>query len=197
MNWRFTMSTSTPASLLSAIPGYTAGTWVIDPVHSDVSFTVRHLVVSKVRGNFRSFQGEIVLGPDPLDSSVSVSIDMSSIDTGNADRDTHVRSPDFFDVEQYPTMTYRSTGVRPGEDGFVVEGELSLHGVTKPVELALEVNGFQPATPFGDSRVGFSATTEIDRSDFDISFNMLLEGGGLGLGEKVKVALEVEAVLQV
>ena len=190
--------TTSPTPLLSAaIPGYTAGTWVIDPAHSDVSFTVRHLVVSKVRGSFRTFEGEIVLGPDPLDSSVSVSIDLASIDTGNADRDTHLRTADFFDIEHHPTMTYRSSGVRAGDDGFVVDGELSLHGVTKSVELTLDVNGFQPVTPFGDSRVGFSATAEINRSDFDIKFNMPLDGGGLALGEKIKVALEIQAVLQV
>jgi polyisoprenoid-binding protein YceI len=128
------MSTTTTTLSPATIPGYTAGTWVIDPVHSDVSFSVRHLVVSKVRGNFRSFEGAVVTAADPLDSSVSVSIDLASIDTGNADRDAHVRSADFLDVEQYPTMTYRSTGVRVDGDGFVVEGELSLHGVTKPVE---------------------------------------------------------------
>ncbi len=190
---------STPQATLpvNTIPGYTPGTWVIDPVHSDISFTVRHLVVSKVRGNFRAFEGEIVTAPDPLDSSVSVSIDLASIDTGNADRDAHLRSADFFSVEEYSTMTYRSTGVRSDGENLVVEGELTLHGVTKPVELALEVNGFQPVTPFGDSRVGFSATTEIDRNDFGITFNMVLEGGGLGLGEKIKVALEIQAVLKV
>jgi polyisoprenoid-binding protein YceI len=178
------------------IPGYVAGTWKIDPVHSEVGFTVRHLMVSKVRGRFTAFDGTFVTGVDPLDSSVAATVQLDSIDTGNADRDAHVRSADFFDTEQYPTLTYRSTAIRPHGDGFVIDGELSLHGVTRPVALELEVNGFQGVTPFGDSRAGFSATAEIDRRDFGIVFNAPLEGGGVTLANKINIHLEVEAVLQ-
>jgi polyisoprenoid-binding protein YceI len=153
-------------------------------------------MVSKVRGRFGSFQGTFVTADNPLDSSVEAAVELASIDTGNADRDAHLRSADFFDVDQHSTLTYRSTGIRSDGDDFIVDGELSLHGVTKQVPLHLEVNGFQADTPFGDSRVGFSATAEIDRRDFGIEFNMVLEGGGVGLGNKVQISLEIEAVLQ-
>ena len=178
------------------IPQYVTGTWAIDPVHSDVSFSVRHLVVSKVRGRFGAASGTFVTADDPLASSVNATIDLASIDTGNPDRDAHVRSADFLDVEQYPDLVYRSTGVRADGDGYIVDGELTLHGVTRLVPLALEVNGFQPTTPFGDTRVGFSATAEIDRQDFGITFNMALDGGGLGLGNKIAINLEIQAILQ-
>jgi polyisoprenoid-binding protein YceI len=178
------------------LPGYIPGTWVIDPVHSEVSFSVRHLMLSKVRGRFTSFDGRFVTGDDPLDSSVEATVDLSSIDTNNPDRDAHVRSADFFDVEQYPTMTYRSTGVRATDNGFVVDGELSLHGVTRSVPLALEVEGFLPTSPFGDTRVGFTASADINRNDFGVKFNMVLDNGGVGLSEKVHITLDIEAVLQ-
>jgi polyisoprenoid-binding protein YceI len=178
------------------IPGYIAGTWAIDTTHSEVGFTVRHLMVSKVRGHFTDFAGTFVTGENVLDSHVEATLQLASVDTSNADRDAHVRSADFFDVEQYPTLTYRSTGIRADGDGFVIDGELSLHGVTREVPLSLEVNGFQAVTPFGDSRAGFSATAEIDRRDFGIVFNAPLEGGGVGLSNKVNIYLEVEAVLQ-
>ena len=184
------------ATDFKTVPQHITGTWVIDPVHSDVSFSVRHLVVSKVRGRFGAFSGTIVTAEDPLASSVNATIELASIDTGNADRDAHVRSADFLDVEQYPELVYKSTGVRAEGDDYIVDGELTLHGVTRPVTLALEVNGFQPVTPFGDTRAGFSATAEIDRQDFGITFNMPLEGGGLGLGNKIAIHLEIEAILQ-
>ncbi|MFO7591268.1 MAG: YceI family protein [Acidimicrobiia bacterium] len=180
----------------STVPGYLAGTWAIDPTHSEVGFSIRHLMVSKVRGRFTGFTGTITTADDLVASSVEATIDLASIDTGNADRDTHVRSADFFDVEAHPTMTYRSTGVRADGDGFVVDGELTLRGVTRAVPLALEVHGFLPESPFGDTRFGFSATAEIDRRDFGIEFNSALDGGGVLLGEKVQVALEIEAIRQ-
>jgi polyisoprenoid-binding protein YceI len=153
-------------------------------------------MVSKVRGRFADFQGTFVTADDPLTSSVEATVELASIDTGNADRDAHLRSADFFDVDQHQTLEYRSTGIRPDGDGYIVDGELSLRGVTKQIPLHLEVNGFQADTPFGDNRAGFSATAEIDRRDFGIEFNMVLEGGGVGLGNKVQISLEVEAVLQ-
>ncbi len=123
------------------IPGYISGTWAIDPVHSEVSFTVRHLMVSKVRGRFTRFAGTFVTGEDPLESSVEATVELASIDTDNADRDAHIRSADFFDVERYPTLTYRSTGIRRDGDGFIVDGELSLHGVTRSVPLTERLPG--------------------------------------------------------
>lgn len=178
----------------STIPGYQAGTWVIDPTHSEVSFSVRHLMVSKVRGRFARFSGELVTGNDPVDSSVEATVDLASIDTNSEDRDAHLRSPDFLDVETYPSLTYRSTGVRADRDGYVVDGELTLHGVTRSVPLALEVHGFLPESPFGDSRVGFSARAEISRKEFGISFDAPLENGGVVVGDKIQVDLEVEAI---
>jgi polyisoprenoid-binding protein YceI len=180
-----------------AIPGYLTGTWAIDPVHSEVSFTVRHLMLSKVRGRFTDFAGTFVTAADPVDSSVNATVELTSIDTANPDRDAHIRNEDFFDVDKFPQLVYRSTAVRPDDDGgFVVDGELTLHGVTRAVPLQLEVNGFQPETPFGDTRAGFSATAEIDRREFGIEFNSPLAGGGVGLANKINITLEIQAILQ-
>jgi polyisoprenoid-binding protein YceI len=159
----------TATDTLTTIPGYTAGTWAIDPVHSEVGFTVRHMMVSKVRGRFTNFSGEIVTGASPLDSSVN--------------------------VENHPTMTYRSTGVRRHGDDYIVDGQLTLKGVTKDVPLALELNGFGP-DPYGGTRAGFTATAEISRGDFGVSYNAAIEGGGVVVSDKVTIQLEVEAVLQ-
>jgi polyisoprenoid-binding protein YceI len=177
------------------IPGYVAGTWSIDPVHTEVGFAVRHMMVSKVRGRFRTFSGQIVTGENPLDSSVTAEIDLSSIDTGNEQRDAHIRSADFFEVETYPTMTYQSTGVRQHRDGFIVDGKLTLKGVTKDVPLTLELNGFGP-DPFGGTRAGFSATAEINRRDFGVNFTAVMETGGAVVSDKITIHLEIEAVLQ-
>jgi polyisoprenoid-binding protein YceI len=177
------------------IPGYVTGTWVIDQAHTDISFSVRHLMVSKVRGKFRTFEGTLQTAENPLESSVTATIDLTSIDTNNEQRDGHIKSKDFFEVESYPTMTYRSTGVRVDGDAFILDGELDLHGVTKSVPLALELNGFGP-DPYGGTRVGFSATTEINRRDFGIDISMPLDGGGAVVGDKISITLEVEAVLQ-
>ena len=179
----------------TAIPGYTAGTWTIDPVHSEVGFSVRHMMVSKVRGRFTSFSGEIVTGADPLDSSVTADIALDSIVTGQEQRDAHIRSADFFDVENHPTMTYHSTAVRAHGDSYVVDGELTLKGVTKDVPLALELNGFGP-DPYGGTRAGFTATADISRSDFGVSYNAAIEGGGVVVSDKVTIQLEIEAVLK-
>jgi polyisoprenoid-binding protein YceI len=187
--------TTTDAGTLTGIPGYVAGTWSIDPVHSEVGFAARHMMVSKVRGRFRTFSGQLVTGKDPLDSSVTAEIDMSSIDTGNEQRDGHIRSADFFEVENHPTMTYRSTGVRRQGDGFVLDGELTIKGVTRQVPLNLELNGFGP-DPYGGTRAGFSATGELNRSDFGVSFNAVMETGGAVVSDKITLHLEIEAVLQ-
>ena len=168
----------------TSIPGYVAGTWNIDPVHSEVGFSVRHMMVSKVRGKFDTFSGQFVTGEDPLSSSVN---------TGNEQRDEHIRSADFFEVEKNQKMTYRSTGVRAVDGEYVLDGELTIKGVTKNVPLKLELNGFGP-DPYGGTRAGFSATGEINRSDFDVKFG-LAEGGGAVVSDKVTLQLEIEAVL--
>lgn len=181
----------------ATIPGYVTGTWDIDAVHSDVSFTVRHMMVSKVRGHFRAFSGEIVTAENPLDSKVTATIDLNSIETGNEQRDNHIRSADFFETEKYQEMTYRSTGVRADGEDFIVDGELSLHGVTRPVSLKLELGGFGPdAMNPGGTRAGFSATGEINRRDYGIDITMPMDGGGVVIGDKIQINLEIEGVLR-
>ena len=179
------------------IPGYVAGTWVIDPVHSEVSFVVRHMMVSKVRGRFDKFEGTFVTGEDPLSSSVTASVDLSSINTGQEQRDAHIRSADFFEVEKYPEMTFVSTGVKAGEEGFILEGDLTLKGITKAVAFNLEVNGIGPDA-YGGTRIGFSAETQIGRSEFGVNFNGPIPGvpGGVAVSENVTITLEIEGVLQ-
>jgi polyisoprenoid-binding protein YceI len=178
----------------TAVSALTAGTWAIDPSHSEVSFTVRHLMVSKVRGSFTGFSGTITIADDPLLSGIEASVDMASITTRDDVRDAHLRSADFFHIDNHPTMTYRSTGVRPDGDDYLVDGELTLHGVTRPVRLHVEFNGVSP-DPWGGTRAGFSAETEINRKDFGIDISMPLDGGGVVVGDKVKVYLEIEATL--
>jgi polyisoprenoid-binding protein YceI len=186
------MSLTTTAT---QIPGYVAGTWDIDASHSDVSFSVRHMMVSKVKGNFARFSGELVTADDVLNSSVTAEIELDSIDTRNEQRDGHIRSADFFDVENFPTMTYRSTGIRQDGNDFIVDGELTLRGVTKNVPLRLEINGFGPDA-YGGTRAGFTGTTEINRTDFGVNWNGAIEAGGVVVSEKVTITLEIEAVLR-
>jgi polyisoprenoid-binding protein YceI len=175
-------------------PGLVAGTWTIDPVHSEVGFVVRHLMVSKVKGKFNGFTGTITVSEDPLGSTVEADIDATSVTTGDEARDTHLRSADFFEIEKHPKWTYKSTSVTQKGSDFVVEGELTIHGVTKSTPLSLEFNGVGP-DPWGGTRAGFSASTEISRKDFGLEFYMAVEGGGLVISDKVKVELEIEAVL--
>ncbi len=182
---------------MTDIPGYIAGTWAIDPVHSEVSFVVRHMAVSKVRGRFDKFEGTIVTGEDPLASSVTATIDATSISTGQEQRDAHIRSADFFHIEEYPTFTFTSTGLKPNGDDFLLDGDMTIRGATKPVTFKLELGGFGPDA-FGGTRAGFSATTEINRHDFGVSFNGPIPGvpGGVIVSDKVTIHLEIEGVLQ-
>jgi polyisoprenoid-binding protein YceI len=177
------------------IPGYLVGTWAIDPVHSDVSFSVRHMMVSKVKGRFGTFSGTVVTAENPLDSVVTAEIDLNSIDTNNAQRDDHIRSADFFEVASYPTMTFSSTSIEADGDDFVLHGDLTLKGHTQNVPLKLELNGIGPDA-FGGTRIGFSASTELSRKEFGVDIDMPLDGGGVVIGDKITVTLEIEAVLQ-
>lgn len=177
------------------LPEIPAGTWTVDPSHSEVGFTVRHLAVARVRGHFERFDASITIAPDPLDSAVTAEIDLSSIDTRDAQRDEHLRSSDFFSVDEHPKMTFRSTSVKPDGSDFLVSGDLTIGEITRTVDLDLEFNGIGP-DPWGGTRIGFSATTEINRKDFGIDFNIPLDGGGFVIGDRVRIALEVEAVLQ-
>lgn len=177
------------------LPGLVAGTWAIDPTHSEVGFSVRHLMVSKVKGTFKTFEGTLTIADDLLDSRVEATIDASSVDTRDENRDNHLRSADFFDVDQHPQLTFSSTSIRPKGDAYIVTGDLTIHGVTRSVDLDLEFNGVSP-DPWGGTRTGFSASTEINRSDFGVEFNIPLESGGFVVGDRIKITLEIEAVLQ-
>ena len=176
-------------------PDIPAGTWTIDASHSEVGFSVRHLMVSKVKGTFDTFSGTITIGTDPLQSSVHADVDLASINTRDANRDNHLRSADFFEVEAHPMLTFRSTAVKENGDDFVVTGDLTIKGTTLPVELDLEFNGTHP-DPWGGTRAGFSAETEISRKQFGVDFEVPMDGPGVVVGDKIKVYLEVEAVLQ-
>jgi polyisoprenoid-binding protein YceI len=188
------MTVSAAPTTETLIPGYKAGSWVIDPVHSDISFTARHMMVSKVRGHFRDFDGELVLGNDPLDSKVTANIRVTSLDTNNEGRDNHIRSGDFFDAENHPTATYRSTGVRVEDGEFVIDGELTLKGVTRSVPLHVEANGFGP-DPQGGTRSGFTARGKLNRKDFDVNFAGVMNGVTV-LGDTIELTVEVAAILQ-
>jgi polyisoprenoid-binding protein YceI len=183
------------SSTTTQIPGYVVGTWDIDASHSTVGFSVRHMMVSKVRGYFREFSGELVTATDPSQSQVTATIDMDSIDTRQEQRDAHIKSADFFDVGNHTVMTFRSTGVRAEGEDWHVDGELTLKGITKPVTLELELNGFGPDA-YGGTRAGFSAKTVISRSEFGVDIAMPMDGGGVVVGDKINVELEIEAVLR-
>ena len=183
---------STPAV---TIPGYVAGTWDIDPVHSDISIVAKHFVISKVRGHFEDYAGTIVTGENPLDSTVNATIKATSINTKNEQRDGHIRSADFLDVEKFPEITFNSTGVRQAGDDFELDGDLTLHGVTNNITLKLEVSGLGPDA-YGGTRIGFSATGSVLRSEFGMSFHPVMETGGAVVSDKLDVRIEIEAVLQ-
>jgi polyisoprenoid-binding protein YceI len=168
--------------------------WNFDNVHSSIEFTVRHLLVSKVRGRFTRWSGAFEYDEkNPAASSVDVQIDVTSVDTHEAQRDAHLRSGDFFEVEKHPQITFKSSGVEAkGPAALALRGDLTIRGVTRPVVLDVELGG-HVKDPWGNDRVGFSATTSIDRKDFGITFNQALDVGGLALGEKVDIAIEIEA----
>lgn len=171
-----------------------AGTWEIDPAHSTVGFVARHLMIAKVRGRFGAFSGTLHVADDPDASWAGVTIDASSIDTREERRDAHLRSPDFLDVANHPTLGFRSTGLhRTGERTFELPGELTIRGVTRPVTLAVEFEGLT-IDPWGNTRAVFSAETQIDREEFGLTWNQVLETGGVLVGRDVKIQIEIEAV---
>ncbi len=174
----------------------TAGTYLLDAAHKRVGFVARHMMVSKVRGEFAEAATTITVAEDPMRSSVTATIQATSINTAQADRDAHLRSPEFLDVEQFPTLEFRSTSVK-SRDGneFVLSGELTIKGVTRPVDLDVDFEGVG-RSPFGQDIFGFSASTEIDREDFGLTWNVALETGGVLVGKKIKIEIEGEAVRQ-
>jgi polyisoprenoid-binding protein YceI len=173
------------------------GTFAIDPTHTEVAAVVRHLVVSKVRGSFSGITGSITVAENPEESTVVATIPAETINTGVVDRDNHLRGADFLDVATYPTLEFRSTGLahRRGER-FVLRGELTLHGVTREVELDLEFDGVA-RNPFGKDVIAFTATTEFDREDFGMTWNVALEAGGVLVSKKVTVQISAQAVREV
>ena len=180
---------------MSTATAVSTGTWTIDASHTEIGFSVRHLV-SKVRGKFETFEGVIVTHDDLTASTVNVTVDLNSINTGTADRDNHLRSADFFEVETHPKMTFVSTGiVQKSETDFAVTGDLTIKGVTKPIELEVEFLG-EGSDPWGGTRVGIEATAEISRKEFGIDFNIPLEGGKVMVGDKISIHINAEAVLQ-
>ncbi|MHB8079467.1 MAG: YceI family protein [Candidatus Krumholzibacteriia bacterium] len=171
-----------------------AATFTIDPAHTSVGFTVRHMMVSNVRGSFGDFAGTVDYdSADPQAWKVEATIQAASVNTGVPKRDDDLRSPDFFDVAAFPTLTFRSTGVKPAPDGaYLLTGDLTMHGVTKPVTLTLVVNGMIK-DPWGNLRVGFSATGKLSRAAYGLTWNKAIETGGAIVGDEVTLALEVEA----
>ncbi len=180
-------------SHLAERTGLTTGTWNVDPTHSIVGFSARHLMVTKVRGRFQSFTGAIEIASDPLQSSVTASVDLASVSTGDDGRDGHLRSGDFFDVDNHPTMTFTSTGLTADGDDYRLTGDLTIKGVTRPVTFELEFDGVA-TDPWGNTKAGFSARAEINRKDWGLEWNVALEAGGVLVGEKIKLALDIQAV---
>ena len=183
--------------MTTAAAEQTRTTWKIDPAHSAVEFSVRHLMITTVRGRFTGVEGSVVNDAgDPSKSTVEVVIDAATIDTREPQRDAHLRSADFFDVEQFPTLTFRSTGVEGtlGES-FKLEGDLTIHGVTRPVVLDVDAEG-QVKDAWGGLRSGFTATTKIKRSEFGLTWNQVLETGGIAVGDEIKISLDIEAIKQ-
>ena len=171
-------------------------TWTIDPAHSNVEFAVRHLMISTVKGRFTDVTGTVVLDEaDPAGSSADIVVNVASIDTREAQRDAHLRSADFFEAEAYPTITFRSRKVVAGglSDAFALVGDLTIHGVTREVTLSVTAEG-RNKDPWGNQRAGYSATTKIKRSDFGLTWNQLLETGGLAVSDEVRISLDVQLI---
>ena len=190
--------TITPAATrdVNGITLPTTGTFALDRSHTQVGFVARHLMVSKVRGRFTDFEGTIIVADDPSASSVEVTIQAASINTNDEGRDNHVRTNDFLSVDEFPTLTFRSTKVDLGSKGdWKVNGDLTVRGVTRPIVLDVEFEGVIQ-DPWGNQRLGFTASGEIDRNDFGVSFNAALETGGFVVSPKVKLEIEAEAVRQ-
>lgn len=172
-----------------------AGTYQIDATHTTVDFVARHLMVAKVRGTFRGVEGTLTVGEHPEEAALNVTVAMTSVDTREEARDAHLRSADFFDVENFPTMTYVATAVHPKGDHWIADGQLTIHGTTRPVPLSIEFLG-SISDPWGGSRIAFSATGEIDREEFGLTWNAAIETGGVVVSKAIKIEIEAELVLK-
>jgi polyisoprenoid-binding protein YceI len=180
---------------MADITALTPGTWTVDQSHSTVGFVARHLMISKTRGRFTSFSGRVSVPENPLDATVEATVDLASVDTGDEGRDGHLRSADFFDVEHFPTMTLSDTKVKAEGEYFTLHGDLTIKGVTRAVEFELEFEGVTN-DPWGGTRAGFAAETEINRKDWGLTWNAALETGGVVVSDKVKILLEIELIKQ-
>jgi polyisoprenoid-binding protein YceI len=178
---------------MSSITDLTPGVWNVDPSHSTIGFVARHLMVSKVRGHFGTFNGTITIAEDPLQSKVEATVDIASVTTGDDTRDGHLKSADFFDLEKNPNMTLVSTGIDPKGSNYILHTDLTVNGITKPVDFDLEFEGVS-GDPWGGTRAGFSAEADVNRKDWGLEWNVALETGGVLVGEKVKIVLEIEAI---
>lgn len=177
------------------VPGYRPGTWTLDPAHSEVTFSVRHMMISKVRGTFGVKSATLIAPENPLDAKVEASVDVTSVDTKDEGRDAHLRSADFFDAENFPTMDFVSTGTRVEDGDFFVDGDLTIRGITKPVSFAFDFGGFG-SDPWGNYKAGASATTTVNREDFGLTWNAALETGGVLVGKDVTINLDLQGSLQ-
>ena len=172
------------------------GTYVIDPTHSQIGFVARHAMVTKVRGSFTEYSGQAVTGPDLADAKIDVTVQMASVDTRSADRDGHLRTGDFFSVEEFPEMTFTSTSVeKAGEDALRVTGDLTIKGTTRPITLDLDFQG-AATDPYGNERIGFEGSTTINRKDYGVNFHAALESGGVLVSDKIQLELEISAIKQ-
>ncbi|HEV7980546.1 YceI family protein [Amycolatopsis sp.] len=187
--------TTTNSVAETTIPGWIAGTWTVDPTHSVVGFSVRHLM-SKVRGRFTDFTVQIVTTDDPARSSVTAAIELSSVDTGVTMRDDHLRSSDIFKVEQNPTMRFASTGLRRDGEAWVLTGDLTIGETTRPVDIELSLLGIDPTGIQGETRIGFEGRATIKRSDFGFGFGLAVDGSKIVIGDKIEVSLDIEGVLE-
>lgn len=176
-------------------PDFVAGTWKLDPTHSDISFSVKHLKISKVRGTFETFDVTIVTSEDPTATTVEATVDVASVNTNQKDRDAHLRTSDFFLAEEHPQMTFTSTSISQDGDNFTIVGDLTLRGVTKPVTLTGEIGGVV-VDGYGQTKAAASATTTINRQDYGVSWNAALEAGGFTLGDDVTITIDLQVVLQ-
>jgi len=177
------------------IPGYKAGTWLLDASHSEVGFSVRHMMISKVRGHFNVKEATLVAPENPLEATLQATVDAASLDTKDEGRDAHLRSADFFDVETYPTITFASTGVRLEGGDFLVDGDLTIKDVTKKVTFEVDFGGFG-SDPWGNYKAGATAKTVINREDFGLTWNAALETGGVLVGKDVTIELDLQGSVQ-
>jgi polyisoprenoid-binding protein YceI len=176
------------------LDGYKPGTWTLDPAHSEVTFSVRHMMISKVRGTFGVKSATLIAPENPLEARVEATVDVASVDTKDEGRDNHLRSADFFDVENYPTMEFRSTGVRLENGDFLVDGDLTIRGTTKPVTFSFDFGGFG-TDPWGNYKAGATAKAVVNREDFGLTWNAALETGGVLVGKDVTIELDLQGAL--